>query len=50
MLSHEKLEKEAKIRYTQRLNKELAKDSPNPLEISFLRGVIKRIEEGKLFD
>lgn len=50
MLSQEKLEQEAKIRYTQKLNKELAKENPNHLEVSFLRGVIKRIEEGKLFN
>ena len=50
MLSQKKLEQEAKIKYTQRLNKELSKKNPNHLEVSFLTSVIKRIDEGKLFN
>lgn len=50
MLSHDKLEKEAMKRYSNKLKKELEKESPNPLEISFLQGVIKRIKDGKLFN
>ena len=50
MSLQEKIEKEAKIKYSQRLKEELAKENPNPLEVSFLKSVIKRIEEGKLFN
>lgn len=49
MLSHDKLEKEAKKKYSERLNNELSKKNPNYLEVNFLKGVIKRIDEGKLF-
>ena len=50
MLSHEKLEVEAKEKYSKRLKEEMAKESPNIQEICFLKGVLQRIDEGKLFN
>lgn len=50
MLSHKELEKEVKKKYNERLKNELNKKNPNSLEISFLQAVIKRIDEGKLFN
>lgn len=49
MLSQKRIQTEARTKYTKRLNTLLKKKNPNLIEISFLRGVIQRIDEGKLF-
>lgn len=50
MLSHEKLEAEARQKYTKRLREVMKQEKPNLTEVAFLKGIIKRIDEGKLFN
>lgn len=50
MLSHKEIEEEVRKKYNSRLKNELSKKNPNPLEVNFLQAVIKRIDEGKLFN
>lgn len=44
----ERIQEQAKMKYRQKLEKELAKPNPNQIQLIFLRKVIKRIEEGKV--
>lgn len=50
MSIHEIIQKEIKIKYTKKLERELAKPNPNQMQVEFLKSVLKRIESEELFN